>query len=207
MQNKNIPRIVVARLPIYLETLELMQRQGIRKTSSKELGDRLGITAAQIRKDLSQFGEFGKQGTGYSIDKLVAELKRILNLNQIWDVAVIGSGRLGLAIAQYPEFIHRGFRITMIFDNDPKLIGTQVGDFVIQDGAQIVEIIKKSKVKIAILTVPANAAQQVAENLVKAGVQAILTYAPVMLNLPTDSVQVLHIDPIKQLQQMTFFLD
>jgi len=207
MYNKNIPKIVIARLPIYLETLELMQKQGIRKTSSKELGDWLGITAAQIRKDLSQFGEFGKQGTGYSTDTLIAELKRILNLNQIWDVAVIGSGRLGLAIAQYPEFIHRGFRIAMIFDNDPKLIGAQIGDFIIQDSAHVVEIIKKSGIKIAMLTVPASAAQNVAEDLVKAGVQAILTYAPVTLNLPSDSVQVLHIDPIKQLQQMTFFLD
>ncbi len=207
MYSKNIPKIIIARLPIYLETLEMMHKEGIRKTSSKELGNRLGITAAQIRKDLSQFGEFGKQGTGYPIDTLICELKGILNLNHVWDVAVIGAGRLGLAIAQYPEFIHRGFHITLIFDNDPELINTRVGDLTIQDSTHLVEIIKKSNIKIAMLTVPASSAQKVAEELVKAGVQAILSYAPVTLNLPTDSVQVLHIDPVKQLQQMTFFLD
>ena len=207
MYNKNIPKIIVARLPMYLETLEIMHLEGIHKTSSKELGNRLGITAAQIRKDLSQFGEFGKQGTGYPIDTLIAELKRILNLNQVWDVAVIGAGRLGLAIAQYPEFIHRSFHIAKIFDIDPNLIGTQIGGFTIQDSNHLIEIIKKSRIKIAVLTVPASSAQEVAEDLVKAGVQAILTYAPVTLRLPTNDVQVLHIDPIKQLQQMTFYLD
>lgn len=206
MKGKDIPDIIIARLPIYLETLELMKNEKIERTSSKELGNRIGFTAAQIRKDLSQFGEFGKQGAGYNVDDLINELKEILNLNQLWDVAVIGAGRLGLAIAQYPEFIHHGFRIKMIFDNNPELIGKKIGDFIIQDTADLSKKLREEAIQIAVLTVPAAAAQQVAEELVEAGIHGILTYAPVTLYLSDTSVQVRHIDPVKQIQQITFYL-
>lgn len=207
MNKVDIPAIIVARLPIYLETLELMYKEGIYKTSSREFGDRIGITAAQIRKDLSQFGEFGKQGTGYSIPNLVAELRKILHVDQIWDVAVVGTGNLGTAIARYPEFTHRGFRIVMCFDTDPALIGSQIGDITIEDSATMIERIREANIKIAMLTVPGTIAQQVADDLVKAGVTAILNYAPVALNMPPDIIHVQHIDPILQLQQMTYYMD
>ena len=207
MTKEDIPAIIVARLPLYLETLEIMHNEGIHKTSSRELGDRIGITAAQIRKDLSQFGEFGKQGTGYSIPGLVNELRSILNVNRIWEVALIGAGSLGTAIARYPEFLHRGFKITMIFDTNPQLIGSQIGDLTIEDSVFMVERIRKSNIKIALLTVPGPIAQSVADDLVTAGVTAILNYAPVALNMPPDIIHVQHIDPILQLQQMTYYLD
>jgi len=207
MTKEEIPAIIVARLPVYLETLEIMLKEGFQKTSSRELGERIGITAAQIRKDLSQFGEFGKQGTGYSIPNLVAELRTILHVDRIWEVALIGAGSLGTAIARYPEFIHRGFEITMIFDADPELIGTQIGEITIEDSAHMVERIRNSQVKIAMLTVPGPIAQKIAEDLVSAGVTAILNYAPVPLNMPPDIIHVQHIDPILQLQQMTYYMD
>ena len=205
MRLELIPDIVVGRLPRYLQTLHKMAGEGKETTSSQELGTELGISAAQIRKDLSFFGGFGKQGTGYVISYLVDRLQEILKVNQVWDIALVGAGNLGKAIAQYQGFANRSFRVVMIFDNDPAVIGTQVGKFIVQDGAGMVGAIRQAGVKIAMLTVPALAAQKVAEILVEAGVYAILNYSPVALNLP-DQIQVEYIDPILQLQHMTYYL-
>src|SRR5512135_1872048 len=131
--SKVIPDIIVGRLPIYLLALQHMQREGRQVTSSQELGERLGISSAQIRKDLSQFGEFGKQGTGYNIAYLIEKLREILQIEKVWEVALIGMGDMGHALARYPGFTDRGFRIAMAFDNDPEKIGSQVGDFHVQD--------------------------------------------------------------------------
>ncbi len=119
MATKVIPDIIVGRLPIYLRALRYMQEQGQQNTNSQELGERVGISAAQIRKDLSQFGEFGKQGTGYRTSYLVDKLREILHVRNAWDVAVVGAGDMGHALARYQGFINRGFHITMVFDNDP----------------------------------------------------------------------------------------
>src|SRR4030067_781763 len=127
MEDKFVPNIVIGRLPLYLRTLQLMSIEGRLVTSSQELGERLGISSAQIRKDLSQFGEFGKQGTGYNIVYLVDQLRRILHLDRVWDVALIGVGDLGRAIAHYAGFVDLGYRIVAVFDNDPAKVGTQVG--------------------------------------------------------------------------------
>jgi biotin operon repressor len=127
--SKNIPDIVVGRLPIYLLALQRMAMDGRLFTSSQELGEKLGISAAQIRKDLSQFGEFGKQGTGYNISFLSDQLRRILNIDRVWDIAVVGAGDIGHAIAGYQGFADRGFRVVMIFDNDPEKVGKQIGSF------------------------------------------------------------------------------
>ncbi len=205
MRPELIPDIVVGRLPRYLQTLLKMSREGKHTTSSQELGAELGISAAQIRKDLSLFGGFGKQGTGYSIPYLVERLEEILKVNQVWDIALVGVGNLGRAIAQYQGFANRGFRVVMVFDNDPAVIGTQVGQFTVQDSSGMVQTIRQAGVKIAMLTVPAGAAQKVADILVQAGVTAILNYSPVALNLP-DQIQVEYIDPILQLQHMTYYL-
>ncbi len=123
MDEKIIPDIVVGRLPLYLRSLQYMLQEGRHVTSSQELGERLGVSAAQIRKDLSQFGEFGKQGTGYRIDTLINEIRQILKLNVDWDVAVVGVGDIGTAVTRYKGFSDRGFRIAMIFDTDPSKIG------------------------------------------------------------------------------------
>lgn len=205
MNADKIPDIIIGRLPIYLRALQHMSDKGIQTTSSQELGEVVGISAAQIRKDISQFGEFGKQGTGYSIPFLLERLKVILKVDRIWDVALVGMGDMGHALARYQGFTNRGFHITMVFDNDASKVGQKVGNFVIKDTANLVEEIRKAGIKIAMLTVPAAAAQEVADKLVQAGVKAILNYAPISLNVP-PGVKVQHIDPSTHLQRMTYYL-
>lgn len=203
---KEIPDIIVGRLPRYLGVLKRMAQEGRQTTSSQELGERLGISAAQIRKDLSQFGEFGKQGTGYSIPYLIENLEAILHVNRVWDMVLVGVGDLGHAIARYQGFSDHGLRTAMIFDNDPKKIGQRVGNFIIQDIAEMGAKVRQAGIKIAMITVPASAAQSVADELVKAGVKAILCYAPIVINVPPD-VHVQYIDPVIHLQRMTYYLD
>lgn len=205
MDVKEIPDIVVGRLPIYLLALQHMLQDGRQFTSSQELGERLGISAAQIRKDLSQFGEFGKQGTGYNISYLSDQLRRILQLDRVWDIAIVGAGDIGHAIAGYQGFAHRGFQVSMIFDNDPEKVGTPIGEYIIQDSAEMVEKIRQAGIKVAMISVPASEAQGVADQLVKAGVKAILNYAPITLNTP-PGVYVEYIDPLVHLQRMTYYL-
>ena len=206
MANKPIPNIVIARLPIYLRALTRMLQQGRQVTSSQELGEQLGISAAQIRKDLSQFGEFGKQGTGYNIEYLAKNIQQILKIDRIWDVAVIGAGDVGHAILNYDGFHQRGFQSAMIFDNNPEKIGKKINKFTILDIATMKEKISASRIKIAMLAVPAEYAQSVVDQLVEAGIKAILNYAPVSLSVPPD-VKVQHIDPAVHLQSMTYYLD
>jgi redox-sensing transcriptional repressor len=206
MEDKTVPNIVVGRLPLYLRTLQLMNQEGRRVTSSQELGERLGISAAQIRKDLSQFGEFGKQGTGYNIDFLTDQLRQILHVNKVWDVAVVGIGDVGHALARYQGFANRGFKIALLFDNDPQKIGTTVDRFVIQDLSTIVTKIQEVGVLIAMLAVPVDQAQHVTNMLIQAGVKSILNYAPINISVPAG-VRVQYIDPVLHLQRMTYYLD
>lgn len=206
MNADKIPDIIIGRLPVYLRALQRLSEKGILTTSSQELGEIVGISAAQIRKDISQFGEFGKQGTGYSIPFLMERLKDILKVHRVWDVVIVGMGDMGHALARYNGFTNRGFRIVMVFDNDPGKIGQKVGAFEIYDTSMMVERVKQSRIKIAMLTVPALAAQEMAEQLVKAGVKAILNYAPISLSVP-DNVRVQYIDPVTHLQRMTYYLD
>ena len=203
--NKPIPDIIVGRLPIYLLALQHMEQEGRQVTSSQELGERLGISSAQIRKDLSQFGEFGKQGTGYNIAYLADQLRKILKLDRVWDVAVVGAGDIGHAVAGYGGFTDRGFRVVMLFDNDPEKIGKKVHNFVIQDYAKLDELIQQEGIKVAMITTPAAAAQEVGEKLVKCGVKAIVNYAPITLHLP-EEVHVEYIDPLVHLQRMAYYL-
>lgn len=206
MNAEKIPDIIIGRLPVYLRALQRLSEKGILTTSSQELGGIVGISAAQIRKDISQFGEFGKQGTGYSIPFLIERLKDILKVYRVWDVIIVGMGDIGHALARYNGFANRGFRITMVFDNDPQKIGQRVGEFEIHDTGTLVEKIKQNKIKIAMLTVPAVAAQEMTDQLVKAGVKAILNYAPTSLNVP-ENVKVQYTDPVTHLQRMTYYLD
>lgn len=205
MPEKVIPDIVVGRLPIYLRALQRMLEENRRVTSSQELGERLGISAAQIRKDLSQFGEFGKQGTGYSIDYLAEQIRQILHVDRVWDMAVVGAGDIGSAVARYQGFSNRGLRVAMIFDSDPAKIGTQVGSFTVKDTKTIKESIREAGIQVAMIATPSQAAQEVAEELVSAGVKAILNYAPINLSVPED-VRVQYIDPVIHLQRMTYYL-
>jgi redox-sensing transcriptional repressor len=206
MTEKQIPEIVVGRLPQYLRSLQRMAREGRQLTSSQELGERLSISAAQIRKDLSQFGEFGKQGTGYQIAYLIEQLQKILNVDHEWGIAVVGAGDMGSAVARYKGFANRGFKVSLIFDINPEKIGAQIGEFVIQDYACMVDAIRGAGIEVAMITVPAGQAQEVADRLVEAGVKAILSYAPISINVP-EGVRVQYIDPSIHLQRMTFHLE
>jgi len=206
MNGKAIPDIVVGRLPMYLRALQQMSNEGRQVTSSQELGERLGISAAQIRKDLSQFGEFGKQGTGYHIEYLLKQLRQILKVDRVWEMAVIGAGDIGSAVANYQGFINRGFQVSMLFDNNPEKIGANIGKFVVQDSATLVEKIRQAGIRVAMIAVPAEQAQAVADLLIKAGVKAILNYAPLNLSVPSE-VKVQYIDPTAHLQRMTYYLE
>jgi redox-sensing transcriptional repressor len=174
-------------------------------TSSHDLGRRLGISSAQIRKDLSHFGEFGKQGTGYHIEYLISELLGILHLDRDWPVVLVGVGYLGHALAHYQEFQNRGFHIRWLFDNDPSLVGQVVNGLTVQDVREAPAVIRREGVEIAVLAVPATAAQALSDTLIAAGIRSILSYAPISLVVPPD-IQVRYSDPVIQLQQMTFYL-
>ena len=205
MARAGVPDIVIGRLPIYLRALNYLAEEGREVTSSQELGDRLGISSAQIRKDLSHFGEFGKQGTGYNIAFLREKLREILKVDRVWDVVLVGAGALGHALANYGGFLGKGFRIVAVFDNDPQKIGRPIGQLVIQDVKELPRAVREHGWQIAIIAVPASAAQEVANMLVEAGVRAILNYAPITLNVPSG-VRVQHIDPVVHLQRMTYYL-
>ena len=205
MPAASVPDIVVGRLPLYLRALSQMAANGKEITSSQELGERLGISSAQIRKDLSQFGEFGKQGTGYNIGYLTDQLRRILKVDRLWEVVLVGAGDLGRAIAHYAGFVDRGYRVVAVFDNDPGKIGTTVGPFTIEDIALMQQHIRTRGVAVAMLAVPQASAQAVTEILVESGIRAILCYAPTSIQVPKD-VHVQYIDPVLHMQRMTYYL-
>jgi redox-sensing transcriptional repressor len=206
MESSSVPDIIVGRLPVYLRALTEMAIEGKEITSSQELGGRLGISSAQIRKDLSQFGEFGKQGTGYHVSYLTKQLRRILNLEMVWDMAVVGAGSLGTALANYGGFLNRGFKVTAIFDNDPGKVGSQVGDLTVKNVAHLEQELRSAGIRVAIVAVPASSAQAITDRLVEAGVEAILSFAPTSLSAP-ESVQLRHSDPALYLQHMTYYLE
>lgn len=205
MPSSDVPDIVVGRLPIYLRALTHMAAAGQEITSSHELGQKLGISSAQIRKDLSHFGEFGKQGTGYRISHLQDQIKRILKVEREWEVALIGVGDLGHAVARYNGFKDRGFHIALLFDNDPAKIGSRINDLEIRDIAELKQRLIERQIQVVMIAVPAAAAQEVADVCVEAGVKAILNYAPISLTVP-NGVRVQHSDPVAYLQRMTYYL-
>lgn len=200
-----VPDVVIGRIPLYLRTLSQFQAQGIRITSSKELAAVLGTSADQIRKDLSHFGGFGKQGTGYHISYLVGQLKRILHADREWEVALVGAGSLGSALLNCKEINRRGFAIVAAFDRDPTRIGSQAGGVTIQDGRHIEDEIRLRNIKLAIVAVPGPAAQQVADTLVASGIRGILNYSGFALRVP-EEVMVQDMDPAAHLQRMTYYL-
>ena len=205
MNELEIPDIVIGRLPVYLRTLKQLVSQGREVTSSQELGELLGISSAQIRKDLSHFGEFGKQGTGYNTNFLCSQLEEILQVDCIWPVVLVGAGDLGHALASYNGFENRGFRIVAVFDSDPTKIGEAIGNLTVQAVDNIAQVVGEYNSQIAIIAVPAHGAQTVGDQLVEAGIKSILCYAPTTLNLPKE-IRVEYIDPVIHFQHMTFYL-
>ena len=201
-----IPDIVIGRLPVYLRELNrIAEKEDKTTTSSRDLGQRLGISSAQIRKDLSHFGEFGKQGTGYNIGYLIDQLTQILHLTQEWGVAVVGAGYLGHALSNYRGFQHRGFKIVCVFDSDPDKVGREMGDLAVQDIELMEKTIGQLNVMVAILAVPVDVAQEMTDRLVEAGVKAILSYVPIHLTVP-EGIQINYSDPVMRMQRMTYYL-
>ncbi len=183
---KRIAESTVRRLSLYLRFLEEFENRGLATISSDELAARGGTTSAQVRKDLSFFGSFGKRGLGYSVPELAGRLRQILGLGREWRVAILGAGKIGSALAGYRGFRQRGFRIVAIYDSDPAKIGRKVNGFTIEDISNLTERVKIDAIDIGVLTVPAEAAQDVADQAVDAGLKAIMNFAPVQIAVPED---------------------
>ena len=200
-----VPEVVVARLPQYVRILKELLSAGVQVANSQQLGDQLQVTPAQIRKDLSYFGRFGKQGRGYSVRHLLEELQQILGLNQHWNVVVIGVGRLGNAILSYPGFTPDGFHIVAALDSNPALIGQAIEGITVRPVQDLQKVVKTQNITIAVVAVPSRFTQEVIDDLVECGVRAILNYSPTSPQVPKD-VRIRNIDPVLSLQSMTFYL-
>lgn len=202
---EEIPEVVIDRLPLYARALALLEANGYAVVSSQELGEQLGVTPAQIRKDLSYFGRFGKQGRGYNVQNLLGKLREILGLNRHWTLALVGVGRLGRAIISYGGFGPQGFEIIAAFDSDPRAVGQRVNGLTVKAVDDLERSLRQLPVDIGIVAVPAHQAQEVIDRLVNCGIKSILNYAPVAARVPSD-VQVRDIDPVLSLQSMTYHL-
>ena len=200
-----VPEVVVLRLPQYVRALADLLRRNVQVVSSQQLGAQLQMTPAQIRKDLSYFGRFGKQGRGYPVSYLLGELRQVLGLERTWNTCLIGIGRLGRAIISYPGFTPEGFNIVAAFDAASSEVGQSIGTLVVQPFSDLDTTIRERDIRIGIVAVPANHAQEVIDQLVKCNVSAILNYAPISPQVP-EGVHVRNIDPILSLQSMTFYL-
>ncbi|MEE8421358.1 MAG: redox-sensing transcriptional repressor Rex [Dehalococcoidia bacterium] len=200
-----IPEVVISRLPVYYRLLSRIQREGQAVVSSQELGEALGVTPAQIRKDLSYFGRFGKQGRGYSVQRLTDELRRILGLERRWRMVLVGIGHLGRAIASYRGFEPQGFDIVALYDADADVIGTSVSGHTVRDAARLEAELAQETAEIGVVAVPAEHAQDVIDALVGAGIRAILCYAPRAVQVP-DHVELRQVDPVISLQSITYHL-
>ena len=200
-----VPEVVIMRLPQYVRALGELLGRKINVVSSKQLGDHLQMTPAQIRKDLSYFGRFGKQGRGYPVKYLLSELRQVLGLDNKWNTVLVGVGRLGTAILEYPGFTPEGFNIVAAFDTNDNQIGSSVGHLRIRDLSELGEAIISLNVSIAIVAVPATYAQDVIDKLVGYGVKAILNYAPIGAQVP-HYVKLRNVDPIIALQSMSYYL-
>jgi redox-sensing transcriptional repressor len=200
-----IPAVVIDRLPVYARALTDLEIAGRDVVSSQELGNVLGVTPAQIRKDLSYFGRFGKQGRGYNVQRLAQELRQILGLDRQWSMILVGVGHLGQAILTYDGFQPQGFIIIDAFDSDTSVVGKKVGGVTVRPTAELKEYLKDRQIDIGIVAVPAASAGEIINALVDGGVRAILNYAPTSVAVP-DFVEVKNIDPVLALQSMTFYL-
>jgi redox-sensing transcriptional repressor len=200
-----VPEVVVERLPQYVRVLIAFRVECVDVVSSQQLGLRLRVTPAQIRKDLSYFGRFGKQGRGYNVQRLLDELRRILGLTRDWNVALVGVGRLGRAVLSYPGFLSEGFQVVAAFDNNPNVVGETIGGLSVRPLSELRRTITDRIISIGVVTVPGRYAQEVIDQLVSCGVKAILNYAPISPQVQPE-VKVRNIDPVISLQSMTYHL-
>jgi redox-sensing transcriptional repressor len=199
----SVPKAVVNRLSLYLRELEHLVRDGHETTSSNRLGSVLGFTDAQVRKDLAYFGHFGYPGIGYRCDELITAIKRILGTDQQWPAALVGVGNLGRALLGYRGFPQRGFSIVAAFDMAPDKIGNTVEGLTVEHLDRLPDIAARQHIRLGMIAVPAPGAQLVADRLVAVGVEGILNFAPVTINLP-DNVSQIGVDLAIELEQLAF---
>ena len=202
---RRIADSTVRRLSLYLRFLEESAQRGFVTISSDELARRGGTTSAQVRKDLSFFGSFGKRGLGYSVPELTESLREILGLRRDWQVIIVGAGKIGTALAQYKGFRQRGFRVAAVYDRDPKKIGTTWDSLTVRDMSSIERDVSKEKPDIAVLTTPAEEAQNVVDMLVRAGIRAVLNFAPIQLHVPPE-VTLKNVNMAMELEGLSFAL-
>ena len=204
MRYSRIPDETIRRLPIYLRGLLLTSEQGRQSISSQNLADFIGVNPWQIRKDFSYFGDFGTRGVGYNVGKLTKQIKRILKLDVIQKTALVGVGNLGLAVSAYPGFSIYGFDIAAAFDVNPKKIGRKIKNITIENVSKLWTL-KKRKIKLAVMAVPSQAAQETADALVKAGVKGILNFSPCHITVP-KKVKVITIDIAMDLARLPYYM-
>lgn len=200
---ESIPNPAVRRLSLYLRQLEAFRRKERRTISSKQLGESLGLTDAQVRKDLAYFGQFGHPGIGYRVDDLIQQLKRILGTDKTWNVLLVGAGNIGKALSSYKGFNSKGFKLVAVFDNDAAKVGKKLGPFTIQPFSELEKTVETHSIRLAILAVPADAAQDVADKVIDAGVRGVLNFAPCSLTVPPD-VAMNNVDVAVALEQLSF---
>lgn len=205
MKALKIPEATIVRLSVYSRFLEQADKKGIVTISSGEIAEGVGVSPAQVRKDLAYFGEFGTRGVGYNVKDLLRHTLKILGLNGKWTVVVIGAGNLGSALVSYRGFRERGFNIVGVFDNDLAKIGKRLVNLEVMGTEKLPQVVKENNVRIGIITVPASAAQDAATLLSNSGVNAILNFAPTVLNVP-DHVEVRDMDLATRLELLTFHL-
>lgn len=205
MKERRIPKETIDRLPLYLRCLNKLIDQGEENISSENFSSRLNLNSAQVRKDLSYFGDFGKRGVGYETEKLASEIREILNLDRRWKMALVGVGNIGSALLTYSGFDRRVFEVTMAFDRNPQLIGKEINGVEVEDVSKVSERISEEDVKLGIIAVPASSAQKVADMLVEGGVTGLLNFAPTLLDLPED-IQLAQVDITKELEQLVYYL-
>lgn len=198
-----IPNPAIRRLSLYLRQLENFKRKEQGTISSKQLGESLGLTDAQVRKDLAYFGQFGHPGIGYRVDELIVQVKHILGTDRQWNVILVGFGNLGRALASYRGFDAKGFRLVAIFDADPAKVGKKHDGLAIRPLSELADTVRRSNVRLAMLAVPGDAAQDVADQLVDAGVSGLLNFAPATITVPAH-VALNAVDLAVQLEQLSF---
>ena len=195
----------VRRLSHYYRVLEEVHAEGKRVISSLRLADREGITSAQVRKDLSSFGSFGRRGLGYSVERLREEIRAILGLDRRWRVAVVGAGNIGSALLAYRGFERQGFDVVAVFDRDAARIGQKIGHLVVQDIGELTAVISSAAIEIAVVATPIHSAQEVVDALVAAGVRGILNFAPRKLRVPSH-VSLRTVDMAMEFESLSFDL-
>ena len=184
--DKRISESTIRRLSVYLRALSLLQKEGVETVSSKELASHEKLTPAQVRKDLSVFGSFGTRGLGYPVSELRNHIAKILGIDRVWKVGLFGIGNIGSALVSYKEFVRQGFQIVKLFDNDQRKIGSNHKGIIVSDIGNLDQEIKEAGLEIAIVAVPATVAQYIVDDIVAAGIKAILNFAPINLKVPPD---------------------